>query len=397
VLALSLQRWGLDRRIALVTLRLVGTRPHHVVGGFMLATAVMSMWVSNTATVAMMLPIALSVVGLTHKEHLAEDPEGRTEARIAVCLLLGIAYAASVGGLGTVIGSPPNLLVVSYINETLGGDVSFVRWLTIGLPLVAVLLPATWFLLTRVLHPVPHEPLDEGGSVIRDAYRELGPVKPGEWATFVVFSLTALAWVLRPLLNELRIAGTTPLSGLTDAGIAILAAVALFVIPVGQRQRAMDWDHAKRLPWGTLVLFGGGLSLAAAIERNGVGDFLGSLVQGLSEIPGPVIVLAVVTMVVFLTELTSNTATTATLVPILAGIAPALGLDPYLLIVPTALAASLAFMMPVATPPNAIVFGTGHVTIPQMARAGLRLNVIGIVAVVSAAYLLIAPLLDLDV
>jgi solute carrier family 13 (sodium-dependent dicarboxylate transporter), member 2/3/5 len=388
VLALSLQRWGLDRRIALLTLRFVGTRPRHVVGGFMVATAVMSMWVSNTATVAMMLPIALSVVNLARRAHPSEDPEEGSP--LALALLLGIAYAASVGGLGTVIGSPPNLLVASYINEQLGGDVSFVRWLMVGLPLVAVLLPITWFLVTRRLE---REPLDDGGSMLRDAYEALGRPSAGEWATFVVFSVTALAWVFRPVLNDLRIGGAAPFAGLTDPGIAILAAVALFLIPVGHKERAMNWETARGLPWGTLVLFGGGLSLAAAIERNGVGDYLGSHVQGLAEVPGPIVVLAVVAGVVFLTELTSNTATTATLVPILAGVAPALSLDPYLLIVPAALAASLAFMMPVATPPNALVFGTGHVTVPQMARAGLRLNLIGIGAVMAAAYLLVVPLL----
>jgi len=391
VLALSMQRWGLDRRISLLALRWVGSGPHAVVGGFMAVTAGLSMWVSNTATAVMMLPIAIGVIELAQVD--AGDPE--EGERFAVCLLLGIAYAASIGGVGTLVGTPPNLFLASYVRSELGLEISFARWLAIGLPFVVCFLPLTWLLLTRLLFPLGSIRIEGGSRHIDERLREMGAMKAGEWATLVVFGVTASAWILRPLLVELSWGGHRPLAGLTDPGIAITAALALFVIPVRARERVfvMDWPTAAGLPWGLLVLFGGGLSLAAAIRANGVGEFLGQSAAGLAGLPAPIVMLALVSLMIFLTEITSNTATAATLIPIVAGLAPGLGIEALLLVVPVAIAASCAFMLPVATPPNAVVFGSGRVSVPQMCRAGLWLNVAGIGLISGLCYALVLPVL----
>lgn len=382
LMALSMQRWGLDRRIALFVLRLAGTRPANLVGGFMVVTAVLSSCVSNTATVAMMLPIGLGVLAM------AGAGDGDRGGNLKVCLMLAIAYAASIGGLATVIGSPPNGLLVQYAADQLGERISFLRWLAVGLPLTLVLLPVTWLLLTRVLHPLPREPLAGGRALLDAEWARLGPVKSGEWITLAVFTGAVAGWLARPLLADV-------LPGLTDAGIAITAGLLLFVLPVSVREHrfALDWDTAARLPWGVLILFGGGLSLAEAVETGGVGEFLGSFALGLEGLPPLVLVLAVTAGVVFLTELTSNTATAATLIPILAALAPGLGLSPLALAIPVTLAASCAFMLPVATPPNAILFGSGHVTLPQMMRAGVWLNLIATAAIAALTLLWVQRLL----
>ncbi|MCP3905538.1 MAG: DASS family sodium-coupled anion symporter [Planctomycetes bacterium] len=383
MIALAMERWGLHRRIALTTLRLVGTSPRRIIAGFMAITAILSMWVSNTATTVMMLPIALSVLGLVAERRV----------HFALCLLLGIAYAASVGGIGTLIGTPPNLLLAGFLERTYGIELSFVRWLAVGLPLVVVFVPIIWFVLTRFVYRVDPTPIEGGRALIRQELDSLGPMKRAEWSTMIVFVLTAAAWISRPLLVDLEIAGTKPLSALTDPGIAMIAALSLFVIPAGRGAFVMNWDTARRLPWGILILFGGGLSLAAAVKRHGVADFIGYQAQALEGVPTVLVIVLVTTGVIFLTELTSNTATTATLLPLLASVAPALGIEPMLLLVSAVIAASCAFMMPVATPPNAIVFGSGRLTIPQMCRAGILLNVIGIVLVTILAYAVVMPIL----
>lgn len=395
VLALSMQRWGLDTRIALFTFRTVGERPHHIIGGFMVATAVMSMWVSNTATVAMMMPIAVAVGGLVGGIGTDGSDSGKETTGFTVALLLGVAYSASIGGMATIIGSPPNLFVVSFIRDRFGTEIGFVQWMLMAVPLVAVFLPLGWLLLTRILHPVGRDPIPGAAALAAERYARLGPPKPGEWVTLVVFSLTAMAWMTRPLLVSIEVGGVNPLGGLTDTGIAIAAAVALFVIPVDPARRifTMDWNTARRLPWGILILFGGGLSLAAAIEVNGVGSFLGAQAAAVAGLPPLIVVGSVALVVVLLTELTSNTATTATLAPILAGMAPAVGVHPYLVLIPVAMAASAAFMLPVATPPNAIVFASERITIAQMARAGIWLNLVGVILITVTAMLLVPAVL----
>jgi sodium-dependent dicarboxylate transporter 2/3/5 len=390
IVALSMERWGLHRRIALAALRGGAASPRVAVGRFMLVTAAMSMWVSNTATTLMMLPIALSVIELLTRPGVEGAP--CESERLASCLLLGIAYAASIGGIGTLIGTPPNLFLASFVASELGIEISFLRWMLIGVPLVAVFLPIARLLLTRVLFPIGRERIAGIEEHIAFERAALGPMSRGERTTLAVFAAMAAAWIGRPVLVDL---GAT---GLSDAGIAIAAALALFAIPVDVRRRefAMDWETAVRLPWGVLILFGGGLSLAAAIRSNGVGEFLGAQVGALGSVPAPVVVVAAVALVIFLTELTSNTATTATLLPILAGLAPALGMPPLLLLVPVAIAASCAFMLPVATPPNAVVFGSGLVPMPIMVRAGLWLNLVGVALIPSLAYLIARPVLGME-
>jgi solute carrier family 13 (sodium-dependent dicarboxylate transporter), member 2/3/5 len=340
-----------------------------------------------------MLPVALSVVDLAvpgGRDALAGGAEeGRNFAR---SLLLGIAVSASIGGVGSIIGTPPNLFLASFSSEELGIEISFARWLMLGVPLVIVFLPIAWVLLTTVLFPpdVEEGRLEQLG---RRGARDREPMGRAEWTVLAVFGLTAAAWVTRPLLDDIVIRGWQPFEGLTDAGIAMIAGVALFVVPVDSAwTRALDWDTAKGLPWGVLLLFGGGLSLAHAITSTGLDEYLGSQVAGVDLHP-VLLVAAVSAGVVFLTELTSNTATAAALVPIVSAVAPGLGLHPLALAVPVALAASLAFMLPVATPPNAIVFGSGYIEMPDMMRTGLRLNLISIVIVTGATVGLALPVL----
>ncbi len=410
ILALSMQRWGLDRRIALLTLRLVGTKPQNMIGGFMLATAMLSGFVSNTATAAMMLPIGLSVLDLvsSQKNKSGNVPAENTNRaadtkhrNFGVCLMLGIAYAASIGGLATVIGSPPNVLVVGFIRDEIDvasrRDIGFAQWMIIGLPLAAILLPIVWVLLTRVIFPVDRQTIEGGREFLEKSFKALGPPSKGELITFIVFMMAAVAWIARPFLNSLDFdpgpENLRLLAGLSDAGIAVGAALLLFIVPANLKQRefVMNWKTAQRLPWGVLILFGGGLSLASAIETNGVAEMIGAQAAQLGHISPLVTVLIVVTAVIFFSELASNTATAATFIPILAALAPGLGVHPFLLIIPAGFAASCAFMMPVGTPPNALVFGTGYVTIPQMCKAGFWINVIAILLISGLAFLVVKP------
>ena len=406
LIALAMQRWGLHRRLALRALRAAGDHPAGIVACFMGVTAFFSMWVSNTATAVMMLPIALSIIGLVEQVEPGSvgggagaggagnggavngEPGTKTRPHFALCLLLGIAYAASIGGIGTIIGTPPNVFLASFIQSSLGEEISFVRWMGVGLPLVAVFLPLTWLMLTRVLYPVRGERIEGSGEVTERAYQELGAMSRGERAVLVVFLLAALSWITRPLLVRVQVGDLHPLAGLSDPVVAMVAALALFIVPVDVKRRVfvMNWETAVKLPWGILLLFGGGLSLAAAIRANGVGEYIGHQLAFLSGVPTLLLVMAVIALVIFLTELTSNTATTATFIPILAALSPVFDLHPYMLIVPAAIAASCAFMLPVATPPNAIIFGSGHVTIQQMIRAGFWLNLLGVVLITVLVY-----------
>jgi len=391
IIGLAIERWGLDRRIAFFILRLVGARPGAIVGGFMAVTAFLSMWVSNTACAAMMVPIALSVIDMVLRSRTGaglKDTGGIPQERIpernfATGLLLCIAYAASIGGVATIIGSPPNGIAVRYIEQTFGRHVSFLDWLLVGGPFTLVFLPLAWLLVTRILFPVDIAEISGGRQHFDAEYRKLGPLTRGEKVVLAVFFGTACLWIAGPLLKQLAIAGTKPLVGLSDAGIAMLAAAALFVIPTDVRTgtRAMNWATAVKLPWGVLMLFGGGLTLAAAIEENGVSAFIGNSSRSLAALPPLLLLLAITTMTVFLSELTSNTAQVATMVPVLAAMSPALGISPYVLILACTLGASSAYMMPVGTPPNAIVFGTGLVRLPQMMKAGFWLNLAGILVI----------------
>jgi sodium-dependent dicarboxylate transporter 2/3/5 len=377
-MAATLERWGLHKRFALATVRTVGTGGPRVVLAFMIASAVASMWISNTATTIMMLPIALAVV------RAAEDEGGG----LSTALLLGIAYAASIGGVSTLIGTPPNAIFAGAARELLGMDIGFAEWMAMALPIAIPMLVGCWALLVR-LFGVRGEVPGLADYVERER-SALGPMVGGERFVLAVFACTAAAWILREpkVLGHLRIPGLADLlPGISDAGIAIMAAVVLFVVPL-RRQRvrfALDWESARRVPWGILLLFGGGLALARAFEVSGLTEWLGGRLIGLRGVPLPLVVAATATLFVFLTELTSNTATAALGMPLMVGVAAGLGMPALPLMMTAALAASMAFMLPVATPPNAIVFGSGRISSAQMARAGLGLNFLSI-AIISLVF-----------
>ncbi len=388
LIATAMQRWGLHKRIALRIIRLVGTGPRALVAGFMLASAFLSMWVSNTATAMMMLPIGLSVVQLAEET----EAENTAHASFALALLLGIAYGCNIGGMATLIGTPPNALLAGFIEEQYGRTISFVNWLAVGLPLVAVGLPLTYLILTRVAFPLRMAALPGGQALIEAGLAQLGRMSRGERWVALVFALTALLWIVRPLLEDL-------LPGLSDAGIAMAGGLILFVIPVDLKNGVFvhSWATAQRLPWGTLLLFGGGLSLASAFVRTELATWIGETLEALAFLPILLAVLIVVTVIVFLTALTSNTATTAAFLPVLAALALGIGQNPLLLAIPAVLGASCAFMLPVATPPNAIVYGSGRVSIPQMSRVGLLLNLLFLVLITVLAYTLVLLVFDVQI
>jgi sodium-dependent dicarboxylate transporter 2/3/5 len=379
MVALAMERWNLHRRIALSVVRVMGVQPHRLVLGFMIATAFLSMWVSNTATAVMMTPIALSVIHLVRPE--GEYGHGQpVDFNFAISLMLAVAYAASIGGLGTLIGTPPNALLAGFMLESYEVEIGFAQWMLVGVPLVVVSLPVTWVVLTRFVYPIRLRELPGGRETIEVEYRKLGRISRAEKTVAVVFGMTALLWIVRPLLEEI-------IPGLNDGAIAIAAALALFLLPVGGGRMAMNWETAEELPWGVLLLFGGGLSLAAAVQGSGLAEWIGGSVGGL-DWPVLAMILFIGAVIIFLTELTSNTATAAAFLPLVASVAIGLGQNPFLLAIPAALAASCAFMMPVATPPNAIVFGSGLVTVPQMARAGVWLNILFLILITAVVYTL---------
>ena len=379
LLASAMERWGLHRRMALGIMWRVGTSPSRLLLGFMLATGFISMWISNTATAAMMLPIAIAVGEMLRPKDRADGvyPFG-------VALMLGVAYSSSIGGIATLIGTPPNAVFAGAASELLGVRIGFTQWMMVGTPLAAVLLPVTWLLLLK-LYP-PGELSGDAARVIHDERVSLGRASRGERIVAAVFVGTALAWIMRAEkeLGSITIPGIeTWAPGVADSTVAMIAAALLFVLPVDWRRGefALDWRSAKNIPWDVLVLFGGGLSLARAMEVSGLAAWIGGVVGVLGGVPTVVVVLAVTTLIVFLTEVTSNTATATMAMPVVAGAAMGLGVEPLLPMAAVALSASMAFMLPVATPPNAMVFASGYVTIPQMSRVGFWLNLCSIATI----------------
>jgi sodium-dependent dicarboxylate transporter 2/3/5 len=376
ILGLGMQRCGLHRRIALYVLVAAGNDTRWLIAAFMGITAFLSMWISNTATAIMILPIATSLLASIKDapQQYGSEPS-RCFTSLGVGLLLGIAYSASIGGVATLIGTPPNLVLAAFLRERHGVEIGMLQWLSIGLPFALLMLPVAWLYLTRtVCRDMPRH-LPGSRALFTKQRRALGPMSDGERIVLFVFLAAVSCWILRA-----QIVALTGLSGLSDAVIAMAAALVLFMIPVGPSKLtfAMNWSTTRRLPWDILLLFGGGLTLASAIARHGVDVWLASGLDALTGSPLLLVVFAVSTLVIFLTELTSNTAVTATLLPVLAASATVLGVPPAPLLVATALAASCAFMLPVATPPNAIVFSSGHLTLGQMARAGFALNIVSI-------------------
>ena len=375
VLGLAMQRWDLHKRIALATLLAVGTKPSQQIGGFMIATAFLSMWVSNTATAIMMLPIGLSVISMFEKD----DPVA--VRRYATALLLSIAYAASLGGIGTIIGTPPNALLVGYMADNHDIHIGFGQWMLLGVPISVSMLAVVWFLLTRKDFGLKAE--NNSRELLQKHLQDLGPMSKGEKLVGLVFLVTAAAWIFQPLLSK------SLLPWLNDTIIAIASAVIMFAIPVNREKgNLMDWDTASKMPWGVLLLFGGGLSLAAVITSSGLAVWIAESMAVIGTMPTLVIVLIITTIIIFLTEVTSNTATAAAFLPLMGALALAQDVSPLLYAVPAAVAASCAFMMPVATPPNAIVFGTGHMRITDMINSGFKLNLAGVAIVGVMAYYL---------
>ncbi|HEX7086016.1 MAG TPA: DASS family sodium-coupled anion symporter [Vicinamibacterales bacterium] len=378
VIALAMERWNLHRRVAIRLLGVIGTSPARIILGVLVSSALISMWVSNTATAMMMLPIALSIARL-----LPHDATSRELREFRIALLLAVAYGATTGGMGTLIGTPPNALLAAYMSDIYGVQIGFGQWMLLGVPVVAVTLPIVHLALTRLLFRPGRAPLPGADDLIAREGRQLGPLSRGEIVVTIVFSATALCWVFQPLL-----ARVAPL--VSDTTIAIAGALLLFMIPVDARRGefAMTWEATKSVPWGVLLLFGGGLSLAGAIERHGLARYLGDAAASLDMLPLLLLVSLVCFGILLLTELTSNTATAATFLPIAGALALSTGQNPLLFMIPTALAANCSYMMPVGTPPNAIVYGSGYVPLPQMARAGMVLNVALVPIIVGLVLLL---------
>lgn len=387
LIALAMQRWNLHRRVAINLVAVMGTRPNRIVLGFLLAGALVSMWVSNTATALMMLPIATSVVLLTK----GSGGGGGAGKDFGPALMLAVAYGATTGGMATLIGTPPNALLAAYLNRVHGFEIGFGQWMMIGLPVTLVALPLVYWVLTRVAFRLGKEPVAGMAELIAAERSGLGRFSKGEILVAVVFGVTALLWVFRPLIDNY-------LPMISDTTIAIGGAIVLFLLPVNARRGefVMNWEATKGLPWDVLLLFGGGLSLAGVIQAHGLSTYLGSLCAALGGWPVILTVAVICFGMLMLTELTSNTATAATFLPIVGAVAISLGQNPLLFLVPTALAANCSYMMPVGTPPNAIVFGSGELRLPQMAKAGLWLNVLMVPVVVLMVWLLGSLVFDLQ-
>ncbi len=396
LIALAIEKWGLHRRIALLTVLAVGTSPSLLIGGFMLATALVSMWISNTATTVMMLPIGLSVVALL-QSRLTQSPTSDLRpptsdadaANFASCLLLGFAYAASLGGLATLVGTPPNVFFKGYM-QSRGLPIDFFQWMTFATPLAAVFLLVAWLLMTKVIFPVRMAELPGGRELIAEEYVKLGPVSRGEWTVLIVFLCTAALWISGQYLKQwTALTSLIPaVKALDDPLAAMLGAVALFLIPIdlSRGQFALDWRTAIKLPWGVLLLFGGGLSLAAAITDSGLALWIGQHVSGLKGMPTYWQITLIVALVVFTGELTNNLSAVVALLPVLFEVAVGIDVDPKLLCVPAVIAASCGFMLPVATPPNAIAFATGHIRLGQMIRGGFVLDLMAVALIPAAVY-----------
>ncbi len=395
ILALGMQRWNLHRRLALSVVLLVGTKLKQLIAGFMIATGFLSMWVSNTATAVVMLPIGVSVLALTAEQVGGQDKQ----KKFATALMLAIAYSASIGSLGTIIGTPPNALLVGYMSDNHDVHIGFGQWMMVGVPLAAVFSAIAWFVLISVFKPEIKD-IPGGRELIRDEIKAMGPMCRGEKYVGLIFLLTALSWIFIPII--IRISGSA--LNIADAAIGMTAALLLFIIPANAKTgvRLIDWETAKELPWDVLLLFGGGLALSKMFSVSGLSLWIGELARGLDVLPTILFIFVIAAVVLILTEFTSNTATAAAFLPILGGVAVGIGLtslggeeNVLLLTIPVALAATCAFMLPVATPPNAIAFGSGYVRIGEMVKGGIGLNIIGLFLITATVYLLAVPVFNL--
>ena len=382
MLALGIERSGLHKRMALHMIIAAGSSGPKLIAGFMTIAALISMFVMNTSTTLMLLPIGLAVCSV-----VSNTIPGLTDKEIEyfdTSLMLGIAYAATIGGMSTLVGTAPNIVFSAFMLETYGIEISMIDWMTLGVPLAIVMLYSAWLVLTKYVFPTSFITSKDTKTYLKNMLNDQGPLSKDEIKISIIFGLTALAWMFRTLLDNYDM-----FSGLTDAGIAIISAILLFMIPSSHHKgELLDWNQSNKLPWGLLILFGGGLSIAAQINSSGLGIWIGEGLSVLSTVPPIFLIFAVAALIIFLTEVTSNVATTSTFLPVFGAVAVGIGVLPVSLTVPVCLAASCAFMLPVATPPNAIVYGSGKFTIATMMKAGFILNIIGIFVVTLFAYFL---------
>lgn len=407
LIAIAVERWNLHRRIALHILRLIGGQPHRLVLGFMAATAFLSMWLSNTATTMMMMPMAISLIVLYEELNQRRSEAGRAvdprAGNFPLVLMLGLAHSASIGGIATLIGTPPNGVLITQFEQIFpdAPAISFAQWMAFAAPFSFLFLIIAWLLLSRAIYPLPAASPFSGKAFIREELEGLGPVTPEERRVAFVFAGVALLWMTRKSIDfgdAFTLPGWSSLFGresgigamIDDGTVSIAMALLLFLIPASKEKggRLMDWQAARAVPWGILLLFGGGLALAKGFEVSGLSAWIGSRFEILAGAPAAALVAAVVAIVAGLTELTSNTATASMSLPIMASLARAIQAHPLLLMIPAALAASCAFVLPVSTPPNAIVYGSNRVPITKMIKAGLIMEVVGLVLITALVFTL---------
>ncbi len=386
IIAAVMQESLLHKRIALNIISIFGTSPSRIIAGFMIATSILSMGVSNTASTIMMLPIALSVITLFEKDNKLSNSN-----KFALPLLLAIAYSASIGGMGTLIGTPTNIMLASILSSNYDFEIGFLEWFMIGFPLVLIMIPSVWFFLTNIIFKVPSIKNEKLKNSLLVRKRELGKITYYEKVVATVFFLVALLWILRRKINSIF-----PDFGINDTSIAIFGALLLFIIPISKGRRACNWNIALKIPWGVLFLVGGGLSLSNAFKTSELADWIGTYAFLMSDFNIYFLILATVAIIIFLTELNSNTATIATFAPILIIFAINLGQNPLVLVLPATFAASCAFMLPVATPPNAVVFGSGLISISSMLRAGLLLNIFSVVIISFTSLFLLKIIFNIE-
>jgi len=400
LIAMAMEKWNLHKRIALNIISVVGTSTSRIVLGFMIATGFLSMWVSNTAAVMMMLPIGSAIIyqaaqaAKTSKQEIVED-----NRKFEKSLVFAIGYAGTIGGLGTLIGTPPNIILVAMASSLFGVEISFGGWMLIAVPIVVVLLFSSWIYLTKVVFRVKMKELPGGKDLILKQKRDLGKMSFEEKAVLAVFTFAAFMWVSRTFLWEAdAVLEIIAIPGISDTFIAVLAGVLLFLIPSINKkgQRILDWDVSKELPWGVLLLFGGGLAIAAGFTSSGLSQWIGDQLTVLEGLNIFLIIIISTTLVLFLTEITSNTATATMILPVMASLALALDVHPYAIMVPAAMAANCAFMLPVGTPPNAIIFASGKITIAEMVKTGFILNIFTLILLILGVFALVGPLWGLD-
>ncbi|VEW15111.1 Na(+)/dicarboxylate symporter [Brevibacterium casei] len=392
ILGLATEKSGLHLRVALLTIRVVGTKPSQIVLGLMIASAFVSAWVSNTATAVIMVPIAVSILNLVRS--FDEKAAGR---RFAASLLLGVAYGVTIGSTATLIGQPPMALMKGYLNEAHGFDIGFGTWMLIGVPWAAVMLVIAWVVLTKIVYRPEVDRLPGGDDLIRNELAKLGRMSTSERRVAVIFLVAIFFWVVVPFIAQIPWLAENAafLGSVDDSQIAVAAAIACFVVPAGRRGESsrrgalLHWSDSKEVPWGLLLLFGGGLSLSAMFTATGFSEWVGEQVSGLTDLPPWLIIVAVIVVGLGLTELTSNTATAAAFLPIFGAVAVGVGIDPLFMTVAVTLAVCSAYMLPFATPSNAVAFGSGEITIKQMMRAGLWLNLISLALIMVVMYTLV--------